>query len=115
MSTKICTSIEQSKKLLSLGLDPNTADMFYNLGESQIPNVIYGCHEDFKCYLLAWSLTALLELMPNGYSLGNRASKYYVCFTHIKQENITEYTESVDAAFEAVCWLIKQGHIKVNK
>ena len=60
------TTIEQSKKLLSLGLDPNTADMFYHLGESLVPNVIYGCNEDFKCYLLAWSLTALLELMPIG-------------------------------------------------
>lgn len=27
---KICTSIEQSKKLLSLGLDPSTADMYYH-------------------------------------------------------------------------------------
>jgi hypothetical protein len=26
---KICTSIEQSKKLLELGIDVNTADMYY--------------------------------------------------------------------------------------
>lgn len=31
MDTKICTSIEQSKKLLSLGLDPSTADMGWNI------------------------------------------------------------------------------------
>jgi hypothetical protein len=29
--TKICTSIEQSKKLLELGLDPSTADMGWNI------------------------------------------------------------------------------------
>ena len=27
--TKICTTIEQSKKLLELGLSPDTADMFW--------------------------------------------------------------------------------------
>lgn len=61
---KICTDIEQSRRLLKLGLDPSTADMFYNLGESQIPNVIYGSNDDFKCYIPAWSLAAILELMP---------------------------------------------------
>jgi hypothetical protein len=28
---KICTSIEQSKKLIELGIDVNTADMFWDL------------------------------------------------------------------------------------
>lgn len=112
MKTKIYTSIEQSKKLLSLGLDPNTADMFYNLGESQIPNVIYGCNEDFKCYLLAWSLTALLELMPIGSHIEKKNSSYacYVVYT-----KPLESSTPIEAAFEMVCWLIEQGHIKVNK
>lgn len=29
MNTKICTSIEQSKKLVELGIDINTADMYW--------------------------------------------------------------------------------------
>ena len=29
MNTKICTTIEQSKKLLELGIDKNTADFYY--------------------------------------------------------------------------------------
>lgn len=47
-------SIEQSKKLMELGLDINTADMFYNLDESHNGSV-----DDFKyaafemiCWLL---------------------------------------------------------------
>jgi len=28
-TSKICTSIEQSKKLIELGIDVNTADMYY--------------------------------------------------------------------------------------
>jgi hypothetical protein len=91
--------------------------MFYNLGESQIPNVIYGCNEDFKCYLLAWSLTALLKLMPlyNGttprlaWSNGS-----YNCF-YYQGYSVSNPNSLVDAAFEMVCWLIEQGHIKVNK
>ena len=30
---KICTSIEQSKKLIELGIDVNTADMFWDTAE----------------------------------------------------------------------------------
>ncbi len=31
--SKICTSLEQSKKLVELGIDVNAADMFYADGE----------------------------------------------------------------------------------
>lgn len=112
MKTKICTSIEQSKKLLSLGLDPNTADMFYNLGESQIPNAIYGSNDDFKCYILAWSLTALLELMPIGSHIEKKNSGYacYVVYT-----KPLEASTPIEAAFEMVCLLIEKEYIKVNK
>ena len=30
---KICTSIDQSKKLIELGLDVKTADMFWDMAE----------------------------------------------------------------------------------
>ena len=33
MENKIATSIEQSKKLIELGIDRNTSDMFYYCGE----------------------------------------------------------------------------------
>ena len=75
--SKICTSIEQSKKLLELGLNPDTADMCYcpimdidsmsNTGFLKIPD----CHpfsevKDCKVqYLPAWSLSALLDFLKN--------------------------------------------------
>lgn len=34
---KICTSIEQSKKLIELGIDINTADMFWDLLDGDEP------------------------------------------------------------------------------
>jgi len=106
------TSIEQSRKLIELGLDPSTADMFYNLSESQIPNVIYGNNDDFKCYLFAWSLTALLELMPIGSHIEKRKGCYACYVVYAKP---LEASIPIDAAFEAICYLIEQGYIKVDK
>ena len=62
---KICTSIEQSKKLIELGIDINTADMYYDVNSYGIqgkPEVVIGkvCSKDIP----AWSLTALIGLMP---------------------------------------------------
>ena len=60
---KSYTDIEQSRKLAKI-LSFESADMFYNLGESQLPNVIYGNYNDFKCYLPCWSLAALYNVLP---------------------------------------------------
>lgn len=63
--SKICTDIGQSKKLKKLGIKANTADVCYH---------IYPCKELTYEILLgvkpidddipAWSLSALLDLMP---------------------------------------------------
>ena len=69
---KICTSIEQSKKLLELGIDVNTADMRYHTISPYDP---YPCDEivytiDFgkpsgKEDISCWSLSALLKLIKS--------------------------------------------------
>ena len=126
---KICTSIEQSKKLLSLGLDPNTADMHYE-----------DCTETFKLHaspseygyeynIPAWSLAALLELVPvcikddnyffviEKYATYLDESIWRVSYKHFSKEDaiVERHAPLINAAFEMVCWLIEQGHIKVNK
>ena len=103
---KICTTIEQSKKLIELGIDVNTADMFYPNAPSPVP-----CADDGNpkgdVYIPAWSLVALLELMPyvNFYKNGNK----------IKIENayrtIRNDISLIDAAFEIVCWLKENGKL----
>lgn len=55
---KICTSIEQSKKLIELGIDVNTADMCWQNNEFPI-----GFNDDNA--VPAWSLAALLGVIPN--------------------------------------------------
>lgn len=68
---KICTSIEQSQKLIELGIDVNTADMMWDdwslIDDEWHIFVGYDpeIEQDYgrKCYP-AWSLSALLELIP---------------------------------------------------
>lgn len=69
---KICTDIEQSKKLIELGIDINTADMMWDdwslIDEGWKLSVGYypEIEKDYgrKCYP-AWSLAALLDILRN--------------------------------------------------
>ena len=60
---KSYTDIEQSRKLAKI-LPIESADMFYDLGESNIPNFIVGSHSDYRCYIPCWSFAALLGVLP---------------------------------------------------
>ena len=65
---KICTSIEQSKKLIELGLDVNTADMFWDTAEPEERRTpIIGSisdYDDMEDWAVpAWSLSALLNML----------------------------------------------------
>ena len=86
MKNKICTSLEQSKKLIELGIggDESQSDIF------DIP---------------AWSLTALLKLMPK-FSLEKDISNNEGYQLHYNY-NTTYYDDPVDAAVEMICWLKK--------
>ena len=107
---KICTSIEQSKKLIELGIDVNTADMYYDVNSYGIqskPEVAIG--KVWSKDIPAWSLTALLKLIPK-FSLEKDISNnagYILCYNY----NTTYYDEPVDAAFEMICWLKKYKKI----
>lgn len=136
---KICTSIEQSQKLFNLGIDISTADMrygyiapydfsdsMYDGGYDPIPyhkdffikNPMFSM-EEYDCELYAWSLNALLGLMPRLYEFENDPDDggcqpnlckgYNNNSWHVVYRSsiyITEwYEDPIDAAFEMVCWL----------
>ena len=76
--SNICTTKEQSQRLLSLGLQPKTADMY--LEKSSLPEAgeyyIHALTRDINAgnwfsarmnrdIIPAWSLSRLLEMMPN--------------------------------------------------
>ena len=105
MITKICTDIEQSKKLTELGIDINTADIIYNIFDKSY--IRHDTHID-KYHMPAWSLTALLKLIPN-WTMDKTDKVNLTCNSYYHCESC--YEEPVDAAFEIVCWLKENNKI----
>jgi hypothetical protein len=108
---KICTDIEQSKKLIELGIDVNTADMYHAPDANVIvaePYIMKTEDETlipaYKGAIPAWSLTALLGLMST-FTLNGFGNGQFNC----RDERANSYalvdTCPLDAAFETVCWL----------
>ena len=130
---KICTSIEQSKKLIELGLDVNTADMFWDLldgdePDEKIPNC---CWDRFDItineFVPAWSLSALLELNPFQIIENNNRFTFYQVKGFNKQGETYRFgyktnnnsflfetswhNDVIDATFEIICWLKENNKI----
>ena len=105
MTNKICTSIEQSKKLIELGIDVNTADMYWwSSGKRYyIEAMDDGDFNEEEGHIRAWSLSVLLELIPPGNVLLRDAlSRKYKCINTVDSDY---YDNPLDAAFEMVVWL----------
>lgn len=91
---KNCTSLEQSKELLSLGLSAKTSDMmwgyFYNGKNLCVPQIrpfLDMRGEIPKGYVPAWSLTKLLDLLPDVIREGD------VFYTFSLTKNVIEYID----------------------
>lgn len=89
---KICTTIEQSQKLIKLGIDVSTADMMWDdwslIDEGWKLNIGYypEIEKDYgrKCFP-AWSLTALLDILNKiAYSIDEDASVNLSSYKAIK-------------------------------
>ena len=77
----MCTTIEQSKKFIELGINTDTADMCYKcLGEDPYDLIVRpysDWKEEYKVLLRSgdakvypsWSLTALWELLPSDFDV----------------------------------------------
>lgn len=104
IKNKICTSIEQSQKLVELGIDVNTADMIYNVFDESY--VRHGIPID-KYHTPAWSLAALMELIPNECRMEKTPLDQTGEFTYSFVDdyyNIRTYEEDnpVDACYEMI-------------
>lgn len=122
--SKICTDLEQSKRLQSLGIDVNTADMYYEyiLPKSNkikhipsIGNPIESLEWYNKGYtafgkepvtlhdycIPAWSLTALMNLLDDKAGLAKEYGLWF-CYDNGKSHCTKHYEDPVDAAFEMV-------------
>lgn len=130
---KICTSIEQSKKLIELGIDVNTADMFWDTAEPNErrkplvgPISDYCDMEDWA--VPSWSLSALLGILPlhliiNGkvYKFGmskgfnknveTYAIKYSIFNTTFYLHLTNFYNDPIDTCVEMIVWLKESNRI----
>jgi len=128
--TKICTSIEQAKKLIELGVDINSADMrygyiapydysdrMYDGGYDEVPypkdfllkNPNFSANE-YDGELPAWSLSALVDLMPKNTEI-ERTHIGWRCDYYSYNDSILKYGKDkntlFDAVFEMVVWLLE--------
>lgn len=154
---KICTDIPQSKKLIELGIDVNTADMYYMYRHWEIDEETTGKQSDASIgldldfyygtdngktyhYIPAWSLTALMRLLPSvftvkgehseskyeidirKYALSRDADIYQIAYGNYRWHddgscswsdmfNTGQREELIDAAFEMIVWLKKNKKI----
>lgn len=108
--SRVCTSVEQSRRLLELGLKKETADCMHNHCWTSEDGIV----DDIP----AWSLGRLVEMMPN--SIHNKRILAYltimndrVLYDTIKNETYSAFTNNnglFAAVVDAVEWLIKEGY-----
>lgn len=108
----ICTSIEQSKDLMELGLDPNTADMFWDTLISKKPEThVWNHHfidELIDDRVPAWSLSALLEIWG---SVDTHVMLYKGVSNNLWHGKYQWFSSPIDAAFDIVCNLLVDGRL----
>ena len=82
-NTQICTTREQSERLLAMGVNPETADMVHYKSASMKEWGVLPCSFTEECswypktYFPAWSLHRLIELLPQHIHLDDYADTHY--------------------------------------
>lgn len=133
--TMVATNLEQSKKLVELGIDESTADMCWSNSsvrgvnytdpfelvpktKEHIESVFNETFHDWNKYwelIPAWSLSALFELMPkvNGHypdlCRGKETGFYYMWIEDVFDTQT--FPNPIDAAFEMIVWLKENKYI----
>lgn len=131
-------SIEQSKKLVEAGLDPNTADM-HIIDQRTEEGGFYTslCYskwdaEHVQGYLPCWSLGALVGLLPKTIETKKPKNLYFPeilpsnnCVAYTALNKNKEYvflklfatgvesdTTLIDNMVSIICWLLENNYIK---
>lgn len=124
--SKISTTIEQSKHLLELGLDPKTADMSYseeyfgkdNDGNDEWCWRLNACKFiDVEGIIPAWSLSALLEVMRKTNAVTTLQVTSLSTLLRCKDmgfiwQNDLYINDPTTAAYEMVCYLLRNNLIE---
>lgn len=110
--SQICTSREQSERLIALGLKKETADMQYHAPHT-LPYPI-----GHKCVgFPAWSLDRLRELIPENIFTGVRNQWHRVMYNGVLtyeegDDSLVSFREAniYNRCISCIEWLIKEGY-----
>ncbi len=107
-NSQICTTKEQSERLLALGLKKETADMAHvGFGGGNFMNRPYEwistSEIDMKGFIPAWSLHRLLLLLPTEYT-------YDIDFQQIMQDFVFGSQDMYDEVISCIETLIEEGY-----
>ena len=118
-TSQICTTKEQSERLLTLGLKKETADMHhYKWSEGYWDIQACPVRGSESCYIPAWSLHRLIEIMPNEIVVDDEYPLIFCISHNTVYYADNEYAE-VFKAFDGdlyqqiincIEWLIKEGY-----
>ena len=121
-NSQICTTREQSERLLALGLKKETADMFYAYYKDRIGYDWYLVPRPAtfgdKRSIPAWSLHRLIEMMPldvvpeGGFDNIFTLTKGYPSGYSVEYDGFSYYHKKniYDTLIEGIEHLIKEGH-----
>lgn len=110
-TSQICTTKEQSERLLALGLKKETADMRYQILYLDLGGVLKDCTPSLEPYpplnndrfIPAWSLHRLLCLLPTGYIAD-------IDFQQVMQDFIFRSQDMYDEVISCIETLIKEDY-----
>ena len=121
------TSIEQSKKLLKLGLNPETADMYWAVDANIVVAEPYITKTETETLIPAyvsslpcWSVGALLDVLdyPKFYKDNTSGKDLWHCRCNINEREIVKVSfaeTEIDAVVELVVNLLEFGLLKNKK
>ena len=108
--SSVCTSREQSERLLALGLKKETADMVHYMnGWGTLATPWRDDYEGYKCYYPAWSLGRLIEMMPRTVIMHTQEGDALIDIDLYAME-ILASDDSIAEAVSIIEWLIKEGN-----
>ena len=120
-NSQICTTREQSERLLALGLKKETADMFYAAVHNGTKVVGYRISPDyndehfeiFTDDIPAWSLHRLIEIVQSIFIRVNLCGWWVQIVRKLYNEEYygATYNNLYDNLIDCIEWLINEAHL----
>ncbi len=111
-NSQICTTREQSERLLALGLKKETADMCIRWGSASCEMPRKFTKRNESEVFPAWSLHRLMELVPHKHGEYCDYANNYMYYYNIPLDVVEQFVgETIyEYLIDCIEWLIKEGY-----